>query len=100
VLPITPFGGRTALLSGFFSDRQGERTAEGHCIHHASECPMIKTERQYATTRAQLEKLTSALEKVASGHTSLPQGVDPRFAEVERRALESQLSDLRADIQE
>lgn len=61
---------------------------------------MIKTERQYATTRAQLEKLASALRSASERRALSIEAVDPRFLELERQALRSQIADLQAEVDE
>lgn len=56
---------------------------------------MIKTERQYATTRAQLDRLREFLQDTAE-----PQGgVDPQFLQLERLAIESQLAELATELE-
>jgi transcriptional regulator with XRE-family HTH domain len=59
---------------------------------------VIKTERQYTTTRAQMERLAAALRGAESGERTVAANVDPQFFELERRGLESQIVDLRAEL--
>lgn len=68
---------------------------------------MIKTERQYATTRAQLEQLVRALREDtaepprAEVRTAGPApDVDPRFLALAREALKSQIADLEEELDE
>ena len=59
---------------------------------------MIKNERQYRITKAQAVKLEEALERVtsASGDASL---VHPRLQRAQADALQSQLADLRTQLE-
>ena len=71
---------------------------------------MIKNERQYRTTKAQAERFAEALRKQrppwGRGHGAQHAGgtdrseAPSRLLTVQREALQSQLSDLEADIQE
>ncbi len=60
---------------------------------------MIKNERQYRITRAQADRFSEALRsfEAEAAHQS---AVHPRLLSVQKEALESQLSDLRAEIRE
>ena len=60
---------------------------------------MIKNERQYRITRAQADRFSEALRsfETEAVHQS---AVHPRLLSVQKEALQSQLSDLRAEIQE
>ena len=58
---------------------------------------MIKNERQYRITKAQIEKFRSALDRVAT-HPSTHK--HPILLKAERDALRSQLDDLLAEIAE
>ena len=60
---------------------------------------MIKNERQYRITRAQANRFSEALRsfETEAVHQS---AVHPRLLSVQKEALQSQLSDLRAEIQE
>ena len=58
---------------------------------------MIKNERQYRITKAQADKFASALGRA---ETSPSAGQDPLFVKASREALQSQLADLRAEIEE
>ena len=64
---------------------------------------MIRSEREYCLTRAQMlrfkEALQELMENIALGRP-LPEGVDPRMPEIERRALESQVEELQAEMHE
>ena len=60
---------------------------------------MIKNERQYRITRAQADRFSEALRSLDTEavHQS---ALHPRLLSVQKAALQSQLSDLRAEIQE
>ncbi len=61
---------------------------------------MIKTARQYATTKAQRDRLARVLAESIPAQAPAPSsaGVDPRFLALEQRALESQIADLQAEL--
>ena len=59
---------------------------------------MIKNDRQYALTKAQIQKMSEAL--AAEPPANAGPNVDPRLFELHRRALESQISDLHAEVAE
>lgn len=59
---------------------------------------MIKNDRQYRITKAQLRAFEQALRELPNA--KLPAGTDPALVEVQQRALESQRDELIADIQE
>jgi ribosome-binding protein aMBF1 (putative translation factor) len=59
---------------------------------------MIKNERQYRATKAQLQKLQRALEQAGKGPGK--NDVHPLLRKAEQDALHSQLSDLRKEIHE
>jgi transcriptional regulator with XRE-family HTH domain len=59
---------------------------------------MIKNDRQYRLTKAQVRQFTDAL---AGLKQSRPlQNVDPQLVEVQRRAMESQLEEMAGDLKE
>lgn len=58
---------------------------------------MIKNEREYRITKAQARHFEQAVEEFA---TRVFDNVQPELVEAERRALESQLKDLRRDLSE
>ena len=60
---------------------------------------MIKNERQYRTTKAQAERFAKALRILDAGGPERPE-VSSRLLTIQKEALQSQLSDLEADIQE
>ena len=60
---------------------------------------MIKNERQYLITKAQADRFTEALRKLDAGAADQPEHHPPLLA-VQKEALQSQLSDLEADIRE
>ncbi|MFB2836544.1 helix-turn-helix domain-containing protein [Floridanema evergladense] len=60
---------------------------------------MIKNERQYRITKAQIDKFVNALEQLASQSDSNQQ-VHPILRKAEADALQSQLSELRKQIEE
>ncbi len=59
---------------------------------------MIKNDRQFRIARAQLRAFEVALQDL--GSVAAPNGVDPQIIEVQRCALESQLEELRFDVEE
>src|SRR5438876_5605786 len=59
---------------------------------------MIKNDRQYRMTKAQIRTFHDALARV--GEVALPSDVDPAFEEVQRQALQAQMDDLQLDVQE
>jgi len=58
------------------------------------DCKMIKNERQYRITKAQAEKFAEALSSLRSR-----QGSDPLLMQLESDALESQLDELRNQLE-
>ncbi|MYC96903.1 MAG: helix-turn-helix transcriptional regulator [Caldilineaceae bacterium SB0661_bin_32] len=60
---------------------------------------MIKNERQYLITKAQADRFSEALRKLDSGAADQSERHPPLLA-VQKKALQSQLSDLEADIRE
>jgi transcriptional regulator with XRE-family HTH domain len=58
---------------------------------------MIKNERQYRITKAEAEKFQGSLE---GWNTTPPVGIDPVIHAAQKSALESQLEDLRRDVDE
>jgi ribosome-binding protein aMBF1 (putative translation factor) len=59
---------------------------------------MIKNDRQYKITRAQLEKFEQALAKLEAG--SAAAGLHPRLRRAQEDALHSQIEELRAQLTE
>lgn len=59
---------------------------------------MIKSEREYLTTKTQAQKLQDALARTAK--PSSKRQVHPLLRKAEQDALRSQLRDLRAEIRE
>jgi transcriptional regulator with XRE-family HTH domain len=57
---------------------------------------MIKNERQYRITKAQADKFAEAIRQVET----TPSSTNPLMVKASREALESQLADLHADIEE
>ena len=60
---------------------------------------MIKNERQYRITRAQADRFSEALRSLETEAVHQP-ALHPRLLSVQKEALQSQLSDLRAEIRE
>ena len=60
---------------------------------------MITNERQYRITNAEVERFKEALERMESDQTGQP-NVHPRLIQAEREGLESQLQDLRHELEE
>ena len=60
---------------------------------------MIKNERQYRITRAQADRFSAALCRLDAGAADRSER-HPRLLSVQREALQSQLSDLEADLRE
>lgn len=59
---------------------------------------MIKNDRQYRLSKAQIRLFESAIADLDSQKN--PKGMDDRFLEVQRNATQSQLQELNADVQE
>ena len=59
---------------------------------------MIKNDRQYRITKAQVRAFTAAVSEVRS--EPVPDGIDRRFTEIQSRALKSQLEELTSDVEE
>ena len=59
---------------------------------------MIKNERQYRVTRAQLREFEQALQQAVS--TEIPPNVEPELFEVTRAAFANQRAELQAEIEE
>ncbi len=60
---------------------------------------MIKNERQYRITKAQADRFSEALRRLDAGGADQSES-HPRLLAVQKEALQSQLSDLEAGIQE
>ena len=60
---------------------------------------MIKNERQYRITKAQADRFSEALRRLDAGGADQSE-LHPRLLAVQKEALQSQLSDLEADIRE
>ena len=60
---------------------------------------MIKNERQYRITKAQADRFSLTLERLAQGAEG-PAAVHPRIAKAREDALRSQLADLRSEMRE
>ncbi|GAP96592.1 helix-turn-helix domain-containing protein [Leptolyngbya sp. NIES-2104] len=60
---------------------------------------MIKNERQYRITKAQIEKFSDALAQL-SASSQQDQFVHPLLRKAEKEAMESQLAELRAQLEE
>ena len=60
---------------------------------------MIKNERQYRITKAQAKRFSEALRRLDAGGADQSE-LHPRLLAVQKEALQSQLSDLEADIRE
>lgn len=60
---------------------------------------MIKNERQYRITKAQIEKFSNALTQL-SASSQQDQSVHPILRKAERESLESQLTELRVQVEE
>jgi transcriptional regulator with XRE-family HTH domain len=60
---------------------------------------MIKNERQYRITRAQLERFRAEIERMARG-TSAPPGTHPELVKAQLDAMRSQGDDLQREIDE
>lgn len=59
---------------------------------------MIKNDRQYRVSKTQIREFETAITDV--GTTPLPPDTDPQFADVQRKALQSQLDDLVCEVNE
>jgi DNA-binding transcriptional regulator YiaG len=59
---------------------------------------MIKNDRQYQVTKAQVRKFEQAMSELAQ--QPVPPGSDRSLAELQRRALESQIEEMDSDVQE
>jgi HTH-type transcriptional regulator / antitoxin HigA len=59
---------------------------------------MIKNDRQYRITKAQVRAFTTAVSSVRT--EPVPPGMDRRFANIQRRALKSQLEEMTSDVEE
>jgi len=59
---------------------------------------MIKNDRQYRITKAEARAFASSASSIRA--EPVPAGMDRQFAAIERRALESQLEELNADVEE
>ena len=59
---------------------------------------MIKNDRQYRITKAQVRAFADAASNVRTA--PVPAGVDRSFADIQRRALESQLQEMTSDVEE
>jgi HTH-type transcriptional regulator/antitoxin HigA len=59
---------------------------------------MIKNDRQYRITKAQVRAFTAAVSNVRTA--PVPAGMDRRFADIQRRALNSQLEEMASDVEE
>ena len=60
---------------------------------------MIKNERQYRITRAQVEKFTQALHRASERGTAEP-GIHPTLRKAQEDAISSQLDDLQVELAE
>ena len=60
---------------------------------------MIKNERQYRITKAQADRFSEALRRLNAGGADQSES-QPRLLAVQKEALQSQLSDLEAEIRE
>src|SRR2546422_10692265 len=58
---------------------------------------MIKNERQYRITKAQIDNFRAALKELAQ---KPPRNLHPLLSKAQREALESQLQDLEAEARE
>jgi transcriptional regulator with XRE-family HTH domain len=59
---------------------------------------MIKNDRQYRLTKTQARTFESAISELTS--QTLPRGTDPKLAEIQKAALESQLEELNSEVSE
>jgi ribosome-binding protein aMBF1 (putative translation factor) len=59
---------------------------------------MIKNDRQYRITKAQIRVFETSVSNVRK--QAVPAGMDRRIASIQRRALESQLEEMAADVEE
>jgi transcriptional regulator with XRE-family HTH domain len=59
---------------------------------------MIKNDRQYRLSKAQIREFSDAIAELKNQPT--PPGIDPAFGDVQFDALKSQLDELSADVQE
>ena len=60
---------------------------------------MIKNERQYRITKAQIEKFSNALAQLPDS-SQQDQSVHPILRKAERDSLKSQLAELRVQVEE
>jgi DNA-binding XRE family transcriptional regulator len=59
---------------------------------------MIKNDRQYRITKAQVRTFRAAIDNVRSA--PLPVGMDRRLADIQRDALKSQIEEMTSDVEE
>jgi transcriptional regulator with XRE-family HTH domain len=59
---------------------------------------MIKNDRQYSLSKAQIRLFESAIAEINAQR--IPSGLDRKFPDVQRKALESQLQELNSEVQE
>jgi HTH-type transcriptional regulator / antitoxin HigA len=59
---------------------------------------MIKNDRQYRITKAQVRAFTTAVANVRK--EPVPAGMDRRLADIQRRALKSQLEEMTSDVED
>jgi transcriptional regulator with XRE-family HTH domain len=59
---------------------------------------MIKNDRQYRLTKAHVREFSDALANAATQPT--PRGIDPALADIQRKALDSQLQEMVQDVHE
>ena len=59
---------------------------------------MIKNDRQYRITKTQVQKFERAISDL--GRQPLAASANPRLAELQRRALESQVEEMASDVRE
>ncbi len=60
---------------------------------------MIKNERQYRITKAQASRLRQTLENIRPRSADTP-GLNPRIAQAQEEAVQSQLADLEQELRE
>ncbi len=58
---------------------------------------MIKNDRQYRITKAQVRAFSAAVSNVRT--EPVPAGMDRRLADIQRRALKSQLEEMTSDVE-
>ena len=97
-VPGVGAGRAGSTLSGLLQDRPQWRR-ERRRVDRSGELAMITNERQYRITRKKALEFAGAIEAFDAGADARAD-VHPRLLQAEREAMESQLADLRAELDE